>query len=218
MNFKTFSVAAAIIIMSACYGLGQKRTITEKQYDDADSAAWKFLENHSYRSRETRERAGRPGPTLTFTIYESVPPRQSRTLATEKVDGVTTTTETIKSANKIFLRKNGGKWTLQDSGSDRFTVSGMRVKDERVTEFTMTPDVMLGNEKTDLYEQNETITYNSTAVTLTNSWTRRFWLDQKGARLKSEYIFKRGDGGIMERSTTFYEYDPNIRIEIPVTK
>lgn len=218
MNFKIFSIVIMIVVVFACSGLAQKLVITEKQYQDADSAAWRYLDDHSYRFRQTREEAGNPAPTVTVLVYEIVPSGESRSIETEKTGDVATTTETIQTKKKVFKRKNGGKWTVEKLEPNRFTIIGTRVEDERVKEFSITPDVMLGDVKTDLYEHNETITYKSTALPGTNSFTQRFWLDKKGVRLKTEYIFKRADGGILERTTTVYEYDPKLRIEAPVIK
>lgn len=199
------TVAVMVLVVVSFPAFGQDRTITEKEFEDVDSVAREFLKKVSYRS------AARNGASE--TIYESVPPDRTRTLATEQTAGVTKTTETIKIGPEIFIRKDGGKWEIQGTRDpNRYTVMGDARERERVNEYKLSSGVMLGSEKTDLYEHKMTTTYTSAA--LRTVWTVRLWIDQKGMMAKLENIYT--DSGGTSSYTLVYEYDPKIKIEAPI--
>lgn len=200
-----FGTIAMALVVFSIPAFAQERTITEKEFEDVDSAAREFLKKTSYRSIE------RDGPSE--TIYESVPPDRTRTLVTEKTNGVTKTTETIKIGPEIFTRKDGGKWEIQGPRDpNRYTVMGDAGDRERANEYKLSSGVMLGSEKTDIYEHKVTTTYRSTA--LRTVWTRRLWIDRKGMMVKLENIYTNAGG--TSSYTLGYEYDPKIKIVAPI--
>lgn len=197
-------MAMALVVVSFP-ALGQERTITEKEFEDVDSAATEFLNKVSYRSTERDNTSER--------TYESVPPDKTRTLVTEKTNGVTKTTETIKIGPNIFIRKNGGKWEIPGPRDpNRYTVMGDPMDRKQVNDYKLSSGVMLGRQKTDLYEHKMTTTYRS--ATLRTVWTRRLWIDHKGMMVKLENIYT--DQGGTSSFTVLYEYDPKIKIVAPI--
>jgi hypothetical protein len=200
------TITAMVLVVFSFPAFGQEHAITEKEFEDVNSIAVEFLKKGSYRSIE------RDGPSE--TIYESVHPDRTRRLVTEKTNGVTKTTETIKIGPEIFIRKDGGKWEIPGPRDpNRYTIMGNAGERQRVNEYKLSTGMMLGSEKTDIYERKETTTYKSPAA-LRTVWTRRLWIDHKGRMVKLENIYTDASG--TSSYTLIYEYDPKIRIEAPI--
>lgn len=214
MILKTLIVFFLIIVGFISQAVAQ-RVITDEEFGKVSSAVWKFVRENKRRVTSTEENGNRSGKTI--VEYEA--DDRSHSVKTEKVDGVTRTSEKITIGAEVYTRENGGEWSKFDPNSNnRYTIAG-NVKTDRSTSNSLSPDIVLEGKKTMLYEQTTTDIYtgpdNSESVKMVRKV--RLWVDADGRLLKQESHYKYGDypGNVF---ISYFEYDPTIIVKAPVLR
>jgi len=221
MKIKSVFLFLVLSLAGCVTVLGQERVIAEKEFRDIASSSLKRLQTVKYRRTMTSEVIRSTGRTMSFSVLESEPADRSRTLMIYMEGGTTRRFETVTIGSTTYTRSNNEKWTV-DSGSaprEGFTVapgrSGAAVDLKSGRTYKLFPSAKLGTQTTDIYQENETITFNSERGSGKTFAVRKMWINKEGVLLRSESSTANKDGPI-QNTVLIYEHDPLIVIEAPI--
>lgn len=162
-------------------------------------------------------------------IIEEIPSDRSRFINEKRSPKGVERRETIYIGSQEYIRKNAGAWELvksesgggssvggMGSGSGNGNGNGEPVKFKTSSVNKSKPGVLLNKQKTDYYETVIKVTMIRPSTTVVSYSKKAYWFDAQGryVRILDEDID--GDNQIVERKTTDYEYDLNIKIEAPI--
>lgn len=223
MRMRIFSLLMLIIFGGAIQVFGQERIIDEKEFGSRLSNSARFFKDIAYRSTLVSE--GSPVKGLPANKYTSIteyapPDRRHSTFIRTNSSGVEVKTETITIGESEWVRTNDGPWREltgegRGSGSGRGSGTSATLV-ERLVEYKVISGERVGGETADLYRHTLTLKFTSETGDFQSISTRNNWFGADGRLLRSENITADGEGKISYRTSTTYEYDPNIRIEAPI--
>jgi hypothetical protein len=164
------------------------------------------------------------GDVISETI-EYEPRTHEHSITLRKTSKATIREESIHADGRDFVRKGAGKWkerkdtyaipTLTGTGS---ATSGSGVStDQQLTEvFRRIGFEMIDGQEIQIIESVKTSVEKRGSSTMTAQFFERLWI-QKG-RIKKEELRSTQDGVVYSHTVSEYEYDPNIRIEVPIRR
>lgn len=154
-------------------------------------------------------------------IIEEIPSDRSRFITEKRSPKGVERRETIYIGSQEYIRENAGAWELVKPKSGGSVVgmgngNGEPVKFKTSSVNKFKPGVLLNKQKTDYYETVIKVTMIRPSATVVSYSKKAYWFDAQGryVRILDEDID--GDNQIVERKTTDYEYDLNIKIEAPI--
>jgi tetratricopeptide (TPR) repeat protein len=123
--------------------------------------------------------------------------------------------EFITIGNQRYIKKNNSKWEVfnpMGSGNG----SGESVKIETSSDNKLQRGVIINNQKTDYYQTTTTYKHLYPTGTLIRYFKEGFWFDSTGRYVQTLEESFNGETKNINRKTTVYEYNPNIKIEAPI--
>jgi hypothetical protein len=220
----TLVIFATCVTGAASLTSGQAKEISKTEYDAISQAAYSTLAKATYRIKRTpsvnkASIATEQGAVIS-SVSEFAPGDRRRVVTVLQTATGTRKEETIKIGDQEFMRTNDGPWEdLSKKKFDRFTLVG----DAAVESKESSTYRHLGTENvrgiyTELYEEvvYEEIKFKDR--TISYSYLNRLWISKDGRPLGNESKHSGSNGIVTASSTSEYEYDPGIKIELPAIK
>ena len=221
MNYRvSLILVVGVLAVAAASAFAQAREISKEEYQATNKAAYAKLDNATYRVKWTHASPASIGTErgeLISSVSEFAPQDRRRVVTTWKTPKGTRTEETIKVGDKEFMKTDDGPWEdLTKKRFDRFTIVGDAASQEKVTETYrhLGIDRVRGLEA-EIFEE---IVYREEVYdnrTIGYSNLTRLWISKDGRLLKRESKHSGSNGLVTSSSISEYEYDPNIKIELP---
>lgn len=226
---KKLNRIAFVVALSLCALLkvsAQEATFDENTLNalKKDSAAW--LEGKKIRIVSVDERLENEGKTSVVrskSTSEFLPPDRYHYIFETTTAAGTERTEYIDIGKESFVRRGDGDWEIfvpsGKGGMGNGTGDGFeRPQIETKVVRTLSKNVNVNDQTANLYQTVTTVKYTFTTRTHTNVFIESYWFDNSGRMLKSFEETQYGDTKKSTRSTTEYDYDPNLKIEAPRIK
>jgi hypothetical protein len=200
-------------LLSADVALSQSKPIEKTQYNEKVVKSINDLRGKTYRSTTIEEKFiednTKPIKSMT-TVYEILPPDRNRwILVTE-----TGKKEVITIGQKRYVRVNSGKW--QDGESSRLSSGKRGVAAVESETYRLNENEKLNGEEVLLYEEIINSKSSSDGGENREIYTNKFWINKNGLLLKTQTDIEEISKEFITRTTTVYEYNPNIKIEAPI--
>lgn len=221
---RLFGIAIVLFSLTVSSLYGQRKEIEQKEYDKLMNEIRENTRNLSHRLITIRTRYRQDGITVQETekkLSEYVLSGDRRFLS-EFVNHLinrTTITELIKINGVEYKKVNNGKWEIVSS---RTIIGDKNVKIENeYKNYFLTKNVLLDGQTVDIIESEseDTLKYknhSNSEIIETHNY-RWKWIIKDGLFIKSEAISEKVNPKIsISNSTTNYEYDPKIKIEVPI--
>ena len=191
----------------------QRRIVKNSELHDVQNKAYQKLYERSRRVETTDETFSEGSPVKTITrIYEMLLPNRSRSYYKEKEGDKVNETEQITIDNFLYVRKNDEPWKKIEIRSGSGSGSGTGSGSYSCRQLTV-ESIFLNGISAQLFDELD-ISSETNGLMFKE---RRKWFGDDGSFLKEEFV-----EGLLSprvenrRSTTTYEYDPNIKIEAPL--
>ena len=224
-NLKIAALIFGLLFGAVVNAAAQENTFNEETLSKLQTEAEQEIKNKSFRVKTVEERSDKSGLTedrTTLSVLEVVPPDREHLISkTETADGVKIY-ETINVGGRSFIREDNGVWReTTGTGSGRGSGSGSgngsgEMKVETTTVRNLKKGEKVNNQIGDLYETTTTTKNIYPNKTYTHVSKSSYWFDSKGLLIKSINEYEDLDDKRLSRTTRDYEYDPKIKIEIPV--
>jgi hypothetical protein len=208
----------------------QEKPFTDEELANLKQTAYKKLENLKYRSTRTYESFVSKDSSLNYfskTISKIVPPNNRHTITETKDSRGLRKEESIFVNGRLFLKYDDGDWKeiIEEGngsgygmGRGRGSGSGgeSNVKITRTENYKLEKDQIVNDQKADLYEKTITIRYTSDDFDYSKTNSEKYWFNKDGLFVRTETENTSTYSESFTRSTALYEYDPNIKIEVPI--
>lgn len=208
-----FSVACFCFLSFALEISAQRRIAKNTELYDVQNKAYQKLYQRSRRVETIDETFSEGSSVKTITrIYEMLLPTRSRSYYKEKEGDKVNETEQITIDNFLYVRKNNEPWKKLEIGSGGGSGSGTGSGSYSCRQLTV-ESIFLDGISAQLFDELD-ISSETNGLTFKE---RRKWFGDDGSFLKEEFV-----EGLLSprlenrRSTTTYEYDPNLKIEAPI--
>lgn len=202
---------------------------TTKEIDPRFDQAEEQLSKISYREVcvwEVFEESQSLSVFVSTTIQEFVPPDSSRLSYKTQAAKENTESETIRVGEKVYSRNEKRRWKIgEPDHSANFVDSPFlagissvsnrpRPKVEVNTRYIA--DELIDGIRTDFYEIKKISTLITNGVEVKKTSISKSWFNRSGTLHKT--IFEEYSNGskLLRRITSTYDYDSNIRIEVPI--
>lgn len=214
MNRYRHIIIIAIAAICSVNAFAQKK-FTEEDFSKLFQKALAAMEDKSYRqvsTVETFDDRNRPPRFKSTTTTTYMPPDAKHMISQVEDAGGVRKSETIYIGNKIYSRENDKEWKEEPSGGgsgNKFTVLGKadRPKIKRIVEYKGKE----GDPSADLYIVTEKEKGYREAI-----YVKKYWFNdaQQLVREESESYYTNSNS--LLRTSTTYEYDPDIKIKAPI--
>ncbi len=215
---------SGFILLALSNGLAQERKITEEEMTHLLNKATESLRTQPYRRKTTsesfeNERGLKPYWYITSTLYEKNNDGYRSVYNSKNKDGGSKTTEMIEVNNRSFTRDNNEAWkeVTQDKLARRIgTITKLADSaEEKIIEYRYVRKDKINKMEYDLYEKKTIRKFRVNNNNYSSIYLEKFWFNEKGQFFKLETITE-NNKKVTFRSISEYEYDPNIKIEIPI--
>jgi len=221
-----------LLILSVGQVSAQSTETTTREIDQLFDKAEDLLSRVTYREMtvwESFQNGNFEADFVSTTVQEVVPGISSRLISKTQSPTGYAETETIRIDEKQYVGNEKGQWTLGGSSIPQgFETSephsmlfSPSIPPRRKTEISAQHIVkdIVGGRPTDFYEVKmaTTLSPNDGSVQKTSSISRT-WFNEDGTLLKTIFELYSADLRLVRRVTATYEYNPNIRIELPISK
>ncbi len=218
---RIYLITLFFLLLGVGVARSQERSISEAEYNAANAKAYAVLQNAKFRETrkvDTRDSADLPWKPYSFTVDEHIKPDRSRTQITILDRGQTEPqTDLIRIGETVYIKRPDGNWV-----EDRYRVAEAGTNNpyapRTINEYKhLGYDSNVSSEAT-LFQKisrSEGVIENKTVKSVS---VERLWVDKNGGILKREN--ESSSEAIKSlrfmRSTSIYEFDPNIKIEAPI--
>lgn len=227
-------IASILICFNVIFALGQNRDLS-KEYERVINNSLDKLKSVSYRKKIKQEYTDNKPRTInekgenTATnekilsvkniTSEFSPPNKWHKIEAENFKIISFTDsyfnqtsykETISIGDKIFRKGKNNKW--EEFNLDADTNKGFPIIElgKDIVEYKFIDSEIINNQKANIYE----IAANS--KTSGSNINERYWINSdNGILIKEEYEANLYNGERIIKSTTKYEYDSTIKVELP---
>ncbi|HMS41741.1 MAG TPA: hypothetical protein PKE69_16030 [Pyrinomonadaceae bacterium] len=211
--FQFVIIISSFLLINFSLVFGQEKTITKKEYTEITEKAFNGVKGKIHRSIYTLDYFFPPNPTPTRLVKmtrEVVPPNKYR-LITERFNEKR---EEIKVGTRVYVRENDGKW--EKDSETLFLMAAENNEKIEEESYKLYEDSELNGEKVNLYEKVIKLTnLNNEEGKEKEIHTERYWIKKDGVLVKIENKTDTVGKTSFSLSTTIYEYDSTIKIEIP---
>lgn len=223
-----FVIYLLIMVAAAVFEANAQKTpetFNQETLERLIKTASKKLENEKYRLT-TGSQSFRSGNSVSNytqkTVTEVIPPDRRHYYQETLTNGNTSSYETITVGENFFYRFNGGEWKTGGFGSGTGIGSGSgtgvekRITIENRTDRNFIRNVTVNGQTADLFEIINTLKYTFRSNTYSVITKSTYWFDREGRFIKTVYDYENTELGIISNSTKDYEYDIDIKIEMPL--
>ena len=193
---------------------GQTQTIERSVFEDVTGKADADLYEKNYRSTEIRNDYARRGsePTVVSKTTKEYTQHNTHII----VESGKKRLETIDVGSKQYIRSDSGTWRLN---RNVVLAPPMMCGDPTKSASSVTKNVDLEGKIVSLFEESVTFAadYCSDKQGVENL-TKRYWIAADGSLVKTEEEKEFLQDNSIERITTDYTYDANIKIKAPSLK
>jgi len=197
----------------------QAREITKEEFIALQNSAYGKLQGATYRVRvTTHPNLKTEIGTLISEVSEHAPDDRLRSVRVWQLSGGgTRKEETLQVGNQEFVRKNDGAWEDVSKGRpDRYTMFGDPVvSTKEIATYRHLGIDPVGDIHAELVEEMLYREEMSGDRKFAYGTVNRLWISKDGRLLKAEWKHSGSDGLVKSTRTSEYEYDPNIKIELP---
>ena len=221
MSFRSCFHLSLLVTLVTISISAQPREITKEEFDAMEKAARAKLNGATYRVRVT----AKPDPRsvkseyggLISEISEQVSTDRRRVVRVWQLSDGTRKEETVEGGDRKFIRKNDGVWEdVSKRDPTRYSGFGSAIDDQKVIATYRNLGV---DPVRDIHaELIEEMIYREYVVEnrkMAFGYVNRLWISKDGRLMKSEWKNSGSDGLVKSYRVSEYEYDPNIKIELP---
>lgn len=199
----------------------QDKAISESEFKIVHNKWIQLSKQQTYRINRTIESQlnGKPSNHTEESYFEYVPPDRRRYVSEIKTQRLNTKTETIQIGEKKYTRKDFGEWKEVEVKEKSQSKRSYKITDEQ-REYRYIGKESLDNQKADVYERliKHKIIDDKSQKESFSTIKEKYWFGENGLLLKMQ-METEIVSGIMRsfsRRVWTYEYDPNIKIEVPI--
>ena len=223
MNRITYTFVITLIVLFSGNAFAQKN-ITEEDLRILLRNAYAEIGKRANRQESTVEQfndRNRPETFRSFTKTIFVPPDAKHIIdRVEDKDGIREE-QTISIGNKIYIKKHGEAWEVkqaekrEEGSGNRFTISGVKESPRAGTTIEFIDDAKLGDLSVKIFILIVKYKHSSDRGEFVSTLESKYWFNEDNLLLRSETVSYRNLSNALLRTTTTYEYDPDIKIKAP---
>ena len=204
------SVGLGVLVAAAGSVLGQWEEVPADKFNTANRNSDELRKNVPYRVRSGSGRLPEKGPgNVISSVAEYVGPDRAHYLTRYISMGKVHTVEVIMIGTRRFMRTDDEPWVRADKD---FGPQLVAPEPEKKTHFFRT-EFGADGRRLDVFkvveETKHALDWRKIYIYRTHTWT--FWFDQNGRLVKT--TGQLDEGPVF---TMITEYDPNIKIEVPI--
>jgi hypothetical protein len=192
----------------------QERVIAEKEYSDAEKAAFARLEGKNYRKTEMQESFSENGTFSISKVSEYFSPYRRRLVSTITSPGYMSTTEFIVIGKDSFVRSEKG-WTFYPNaeyfGPPRDSSGIVKSRIIEKNFYLLRGEPTTAGKNVRIYKKSENVVDGSRKTLREET----IWIGRDELIQKSEYTLKDEKGKIGYKHTATYDYGVVKKIEAP---
>jgi hypothetical protein len=205
----------------------QEKPFDKEKLKTLGKNSFETLKSKTYPLTTTYKRnAGENNKLVEFrkTIYEFVPPNRKHYIFEYnnfRGKNSKSVSERIEIGKEIYVKTIDDQWleAIPRGGVGRGSgISYSGSKPVLNVEYKLMEGQIVNNQESDLYEIITTYGFKSENPEYSDIIKQRYWYNKEGLPVKTEIINIYGRTGNTGSEIKEYEYDPNIKIEVPIMK
>lgn len=219
-----YLIALVLLSMGPSSAWPQEQVLKETDYVAIKNKAFVVFESTSYRqirTVEAREDSGSPWKPYSIATEEYIRPDRMHTWLMMLILGHHDTTEVIIIGNHLYSKASQDQpWRVQ--GTSPLPRLIYPKKDLNppgsVVEYKQLSTEIFSGRRTTVVQKTSYSQKKVNGANVDASITEKYWFSEKGRILKMEWLTLNMPERPFKffRTTTFFEYDPNIKIDAPI--
>jgi hypothetical protein len=215
-----------MVAFTTLAGFGQPREISKEEFKERLRRAESKLSTVSYRERWTGKqhpsRVASESGEMISRISEFVPPDRRREVIVYKLPAGTRQEETVRIGNRKFVRNGDGAWRdVSKDEPNRYSMWGdphNPVQMKETSTYLHLGVESIKDIETEVIEEIIDREFISNGLSRTYGHLNRLWIAKDGKVVRREWKNSGSDGIVVSHTISEYEYDTNIKIDVPMNK